>query len=249
MTPQRAKGRPVFDPAALDDDLDDMWPARQAAGDDRDGRLPKAAAQARTPFAPSLVPALTESAPEPETTAEPTHATQSLRADEATLGQQPSTKSRPAAADKRAGEIDHRRGAAASGATQNQTRYRPPEVLLSAEVYDALYQLQIAEKKSRRGLARPMGAIVLDAIEKHADRLMTTWEAAEDTVGEGGLFVRPSSSAVPRRRRHAVAPRTVVLSGVNAPNGRRLDALVEEWGAGTRSALVEQALRYEFALT
>ena len=58
--------------------------------------------------------------------------------------------------------------------------------------------------------------------------------------------MRPASDAVPRRRRHAVTPRNVVLSGVNAANARRLDELVTAWGAGTRSALVEQALRYEF---
>ena len=91
-----------------------------------------------------------------------------------------------------------------------------------------------------------MGTIVLDTVEAHADRLKHTWAAADDRVGEGGLFVRPASDAVPRRRRHAVTPRYVFLSGVNAANARRLDELVTAWGAGTRSALVEQALRYEF---
>jgi hypothetical protein len=121
-------------------------------------------------------------------------------------------------------------------------------VLLSAEVYDELYRVQIAEKKVRRGLARTMGTIVLDAIEAHAPRLATTWTSQQFAVGEGQLFERPSSNAVPRRRRHATAPRTVVLSGVTAANGQRLDNLVQAWGAGTRSALVEQALRYEFGL-
>ncbi|WP_235683236.1 hypothetical protein [Mycolicibacterium fluoranthenivorans] len=127
-------------------------------------------------------------------------------------------------------------------------RTRPPEVLLSSEVYDELYRVQIAEKKVRRGLARTMGTIVLDAIEAHAPRLATTWTTERFAVGEGQLFERPSSNAVPRRRRHATAPRTVVLSGVTAANGQRLDNLVQAWGAGTRSALVEQALRYEFGL-
>ncbi|BBX54509.1 hypothetical protein GCM10009645_20720 [Mycolicibacterium poriferae] len=119
---------------------------------------------------------------------------------------------------------------------------------MSAEVYDELYRVQIAEKKVRRGLARTMGAIVLDAIEAHATRLATTWADQRFAVGEGQLFERPSSNAVPRRRRHATAPRTVVLSGVSAANGKRLDDLVQAWNAGTRSALVEQALRYEFAV-
>jgi len=94
-----------------------------------------------------------------------------------------------------------------------------------------------------------MGTIVMDAIEAHAPRLATTWSTvASSTLGEGQLFERPSSNAVPRRRRHVTAPRTVVLSGVSAANGQRLDNLVLAWGAGTRSALVEQALRYEFGL-
>jgi hypothetical protein len=128
-------------------------------------------------------------------------------------------------------------------------RIRPPEVLLSSEVYDELYKVVLAEKKVRRGLARPMGGIVLDAIEAHASRLATTWSNQQPaTVGEGQLFARPSSNAVPRRRRHATAPRTVVLSGVTPANAERLDDLVMVWDTGTRSALVEQALRYEFAL-
>ena len=135
---------------------------------------------------------------------------------------------------------------AAPGSVRKRTR--PPEVLLSSEVYDELYRVQIAEKKVCRGLARTMGTIVLDAIEAHASRLATTWTTERYAVGEGQLFERPSSNAVPRRRRHATAPRTVVLSGVTAANGQRLDNLVQAWGAGTRSALVEQALRYEFGL-
>ncbi|MBB3753692.1 hypothetical protein FHT44_006214 [Mycolicibacterium sp. BK634] len=221
MTPPRAKSKPVFDPSALDDDLDDLWPGKPTP--------PRPQTVATTPRpAPTAAPVSAPAAPSPATPAPRPSAAKPL----------------PATPASRLRSV-----AAAASAGQAQTRYRPPEVLLSAEVYDALYQLQIAEKKSRRGLARPMGAIVLDAIERHADRLATTWDTMEDTVGEGGLFARPSSSAVPRRRRHAVAPRTVVLSGVNAANGRRLDELVPAWGAGTRSALVEQALRYEFNLT
>ncbi|MEW5811488.1 MAG: hypothetical protein AB1925_18760 [Actinomycetota bacterium] len=134
-------------------------------------------------------------------------------------------------------------------AAETAKRVRPPEVLLSSEVYDELYKVQIAEKKVRRGLARTMGAIVLDAIEAHAVRLSTTWTNQQPAaVGEGQLFERPSSNAVPRRRRHVTAPRTVVLSGVTPANAQRLDDLVAAWDAGTRSALVEQALRYEFQL-
>ncbi|ULN44693.1 hypothetical protein MI149_29810 (plasmid) [Mycolicibacterium crocinum] len=222
MTPPRAKSKPVFDPSALNDDLDDLWPGKPTA-----------------PPRPQPVATTAQPSPSP-----PPVSAQAAPPSAAQAPQPPVAVPSPAAPAPRLRSVS-----AAAAAGEVQTRYRPPEVLLSAEVYDALYHLQITEKKTRRGLARPMGAIVLDAIEKHADQLATTWDAMEDTVGEGGLFARPSSSAVPRRRRHAVAPRTVVLSGVNAANGRRLDELVPAWGAGTRSALVEQALRYEFNLT
>ena len=206
MPPQRVRGRPVFDPDALSDELDDMWP----------------------PKTPTTTPRATTSQP----VINPVSAPRSASAQSVDVSTESNSPAKPATA-----------------VITQCRRYRPPEVLLSAEVYDALYQLQIAEKKTRRGLARTMGMIVLDAVETHAERLKSTWTAAQDRVGEGGLFERPSSAAVPRRRRHAVTPRTVVLGGVNAANGRRLDALVGSWGAGTRSALVEQALRYEFDLT
>ena len=65
---------------------------------------------------------------------------------------------------------------------------------MSAEVYDELYRAQIAEKKVRRGLARTMGAIVLDAIEAHASRLATTWTDQQYAVGRG-----KSLNALPRK--------------------------------------------------
>lgn len=233
MTPRRVKGKPIFDPTALDNDLDDLWPAKTEP------------TNAAPPPPVSVVRPLAAS---------PEVASQQPDRDDSSAPAQSGTPTQdtvtPVAAPQPTPVRRMRSVGTPTAATlKAQTRYRPPEVLLSAEVYDAFYRNQIAEKKARRGLARSMGVIVLDAIEKHAARLATTWDTAEESVGEGGLFVRPSSSAVPRRRRHAVAPRTVVLSGVNADNGQRLDDLVSTWGAATRSALVEQALRYEFDLT
>jgi hypothetical protein len=135
---------------------------------------------------------------------------------------------------------------AAPGSLRKRTR--PPEVLLSSEVYDELYRVQIAEKKVRRGLARTMGTIVLDAVEAHAPRLATTWTTERYAVGEGQLFERPSSNAVPRRRRHATAPRTVVLSGVTAANGQRLDNLVQAWGPAHAAPWWSRPWWYEFGL-
>lgn len=223
MSSSRQKAKPVFDPHALDQDLEELWP------------LP----QSRTPPPVAGTDAVTEpAAPPPADSAPPI---ERAPARSATASPTPPTSG---------GHSDRRRRLASVSASSSpaRKRFRPPEVLLSAEVYDELYRVQIAEKKVRRGLARTMGAIVLDAIEAHATRLATTWADQRFAVGEGQLFERPSSNAVPRRRRHATAPRTVVLSGVSAANGKRLDDLVQAWNAGTRSALVEQALRYEFAV-
>ena len=226
MSSSRQKAKPVFDPHALDQDLEELWP------------LP----QSRTPPPVAGTDAVTEpAAPPPAHSAPPIEHAPARSATAPTASPMPSTSG---------GQVDRRRRLASVSASSSPApkRFRPPEVLLSAEVYDELYRVQIAEKKVRRGLARTMGAIVLDAIEAHATRLATTWADQRFAVGEGQLFERPSSNAVPRRRRHATAPRTVVLSGVSAANGKRLDDLVQAWNAGTRSALVEQALRYEFAV-
>lgn len=236
-SPQRAKGRPLFDPNALDDELDDAWPTQV--------RTP-AASPDQTAQQVGAVPPTKQPTQALHTTPEGTGSTASSASGEASpptpVQHRSSVSSRPSE------PTGPRRAARGATGGAEQKRFRPPEVLLAAEVYDAIYQLQIAEKKRRRALARSMGVIVLDAIEAHAAQLRTAWSAAADEVGEGGLFVRPSAAVVSHRRRHVKAPRSVVLSGVNAANGARLDELVDEWGAGTRSALVEQALRYEFKL-
>ncbi|MDG4668005.1 hypothetical protein [Mycobacterium sp. 236(2023)] len=233
MSSTRPKAKPVFDPSALDE-LDDMWPA---------------AAPARPPVRPVEVsrpapeqPAVVAAPVDTPAPAEPTP-----RADVAPTPSKTTAPQRASAADKPG--PGRRLSSVTVTAPETAKRIRPPEVLLSSEVYDELYRVQIAEKKVRRGLARTMGTIVLDAIEAHAAQLATTWTQQQPAaVGEGMLFERPSSNAVPRRRRHATAPRTVVLSGVTPANAGRLDQLVTTWDAGTRSALVEQALRYEFRL-
>lgn len=226
MSPGRERRKPVFDANALDD-LDEVWPAGQPQKPQPvpapPGPNPQAVSQATTGTAMTAPPPLVST---------PTRPAPAPRA----VSSEQATRSRPTAI------------AAPAPPRDPTKRSRPPEVLLSAEVYDELYRVQIAEKKSRKSLARTMGLIVMDAIEAHADRLATTWSVQEYAVGEGQLFERPASTAVPRRRRHAQPPRTVVLSGVTAANGQRLDNLVKEWNAGTRSALVEQALRYEFDL-
>lgn len=238
MSTARQKRKPVFDPSALDDDLDDLWPARPAAAVQQAAPVADPAATAP----PTSPPA----EPPPEVAMPPAAPQSPLDNTTAHARRSPTPATKPSSGAPNDQPRHLVTVTAPPGSARKRTR--PPEVLLSSEVYDELYRVQIAEKKVRRGLARTMGTIVLDAIEAHAPRLATTWTTERYAVGEGQLFERPSSNAVPRRRRHATAPRTVVLSGVTAANGGRLDDLVQAWGAGTRSALVEQALRYEFGI-
>lgn len=235
MSTPRQKRKPVFDASALDNEIDELWPARATAN-------PSPAAAAAPVTRPTVEPSSTGHVTEPSPPAARTNP--NLAGSAVPMGSPQSSDTKPTAGDQQI----RRDGMTAGQASTAGKRSRPPEVLLSSEVYDELYRVQIAEKKARRGLARTMGTIVLDAIEAHSARLATTWVSEQFVIGEGQLFERPSLNAVPRRRRHATAPRTVVLSGVTAANGKRLDNLVQAWDAGTRSALVEQALRYEFDL-
>ena len=128
-------------------------------------------------------------------------------------------------------------------------RPRPPEVLLSADVYQRLAQVSAKEKLDKPSKARPFGVIVMDALEHHAQQLATAWTQDEPATPVGGaLFIRPVATVVPRRRRHITPARNVPLAGIDPANARLLDEYVVTWNAGTRSALVEQALRYEFGL-
>lgn len=231
----RERRKPVFDENALDD-LDDVWPPGQPSKPQPTPPAPAAVRPTSQTDAPAAIATATAAPPAP-TPAPPSTPVRPAPTPRAVSSEQATRTRPPATADP-----------TRSPDTTPARRSRPPEVLLSAEVYDELYRVQIAEKKSRKSMSRTMGQIVMDAIEAHADRLVTTWTTQEYAVGEGQLFERPASTAVPRRRRHAQPPRTVVLSGVTAANGQRLDNLVEAWNAGTRSALVEQALRYEFGL-
>ena len=126
-------------------------------------------------------------------------------------------------------------------------RIRPPEIALSEDVYDRLRVASGEERRTRQGAARPYGVRVMDAIEAHADRLRQVW-SADAPASPSGLFVRPGSEVVPPRRRHATPPVRIALSGIDATNAALLDRYAVEWSAGTRSALVEQALRFDLGM-
>jgi hypothetical protein len=119
----------------------------------------------------------------------------------------------------------------------------PPEVAVAAEVYAALRDLTLSERRSDPVGARTYGQVALDAVEQHADELQRHW-INRPVPRSGGLFTRVSDSSGPaKRRRHAAAPARVPLAGVIASDTDLLDDLAAQWGAGSRSALVEAALR------
>jgi hypothetical protein len=122
------------------------------------------------------------------------------------------------------------------------TRVAPPEVTLAPEVYAALRALTLQERGTNPATARTYGRVALDAIEAHADDLAQHWTGPAGTPAPHvGLF--SSSSPISTRRRHSQAPARVPLAGVLRSDVEQLDALVGHWGAGSRSALVEAALR------
>jgi len=124
------------------------------------------------------------------------------------------------------------------------SRVSPPEVALAPDVYRALRMLTLRERTTSPTTARSYGRVALDAIDTHAETLATYWKTPPPP--SVGLFRRQSSDT-PRRRRHEQAPARVPLAGIIASDVGQLDQLVTDWGAGSRSALVESALRMYLA--
>ena len=123
-------------------------------------------------------------------------------------------------------------------------RVAPPEVALAPEVYAALRALTLRERATNPVTARTYGRVALDAIEAHAGELAQFWDTSRAAASAGsGLFSSPAQARSSARRRHAQAPARVPLAGVLGSDVEQLDAIASEWGAGSRSALVEAALR------
>ncbi|MFC8181685.1 ribbon-helix-helix protein, CopG family [Rhodococcus sp. NPDC057297] len=136
---------------------------------------------------------------------------------------------------------DARRRNTKRESTANAVRVAPPEVALPHEVYSALRTLTLEERGANPTTARSYGQVVLDAVEKHADDLKAHWSAAAATAGTG--MFRRAEAGRPTRRRHSAPLSRVPLAGVINSDAAILDQLAADWGAGSRSALVEQALR------
>ncbi|MGW4244732.1 ribbon-helix-helix domain-containing protein [Nocardia sp. NPDC004722] len=119
------------------------------------------------------------------------------------------------------------------------------EAHVGARVAEALRQLTHGEKQ-RRGRGRSYGEVVLDAIEQFETELRQHFRDQADAKPAGRLFSRVDQ-ARPRRRRHTEPPVKIPLAGIIAPDIELLDNLVVEWQAGSRSALVDEALKLYLA--
>lgn len=136
---------------------------------------------------------------------------------------------------------DARRKSVRRDSSINSNRVAPPEVALPEEIYSALRSLTLKERSADPTTARSYGQVVLDAVEQHAGQLQAHWEQSAVT-SSGGLFKRAEAGR-PVRRRHNAPRARVPLAGVINADAAVLDQLASDWGAGSRSALVEQALR------
>lgn len=67
-------------------------------------------------------------------------------------------------------------GGRAKGKRDTPVRAKPPEALVSADVYECLREYSDNEKGTTHSTARPFGVIAMDAIERHAEVLASAWE-------------------------------------------------------------------------
>ncbi|MBS1693112.1 MAG: hypothetical protein JST91_12915 [Actinobacteria bacterium] len=121
-----------------------------------------------------------------------------------------------------------------------------PTAEISADNLAKLRNLNLAEKKKNPAKARTYGQIVLDAIDAGHEELARHWEHSENAEkAPGSLFTR--QPVVRKRRRHIAPPAKIALTGLNAADAKTIDEqLVIEWGAPSRSALVDEALTLYF---
>lgn len=120
-----------------------------------------------------------------------------------------------------------------------------PEAHVAAVAAEALRQLTHSEKQ-QRGRGRSYGEVVLDAIEQFETELRDHFAQESSAKPKGRLFQRVDHSR-PRRRRHAEPPVKIPLAGIISTDVESLDLLADEWHAGSRSALVDQALKFYLA--
>lgn len=237
------KRRAAFDPNALDD-LDDVLPPLNLvrdAGSSPSGVKDSADAPETGAAGVAVEPSRVSEIPPSEAPPQ----SQSIAVDE-----EPSPK-RSGQSDGAATDFDEKQGSARRADARRKSvrrdsspgsnRVAPPEVALPEEIYSALRSLTLEERSVDPTTARSYGQVVLDAVEQHAGELQAHWERSAAT-SSGGLFKRAEAGR-PVRRRHNAPRARVPLAGVINADAAVLDQLASDWGAGSRSALVEQALR------
>lgn len=250
------KRRAAFDPNALND-LDDLLPPLNLVRD-------AAAAGANTPQSAANVDRPTQAATATDHDAANNEAAEVESADVVldeviasdprepdrpqpsvvAVEDEPARLLQPVSTDDRqvtTRRADARRKTSRRDVSTSANRVAPPEVALPEEVYGALRSLTLDERSADPTTARSYGQVVLDAVERHADELKAYWANAVSTSGTG-LFKRAEAGR-PTRRRHSAPRARVPLAGVINTDAAVLDQLASDWGAGSRSALVEQALR------
>ncbi|MEN4466860.1 hypothetical protein VXE65_32980 [Mycolicibacterium conceptionense] len=121
-----------------------------------------------------------------------------------------------------------------------------PSVQVDPALHDRLVKLTSKERARNTTTARTFAQVVLDAVEKHQANLAEFWVKPTEPQGSG-LFRRQKVTTSPKRRRkHEKPPARIPLGGIDPVDLATLDRLALDWNAGSRSALVEQALRFEF---
>jgi hypothetical protein len=210
---------------AVDDklaDIDDLMPGRSAPAASKPKKTP--ATQTPDPAGEAATPEADQDSVEPDTgqqAGEVANAGEVADTQTAGSGEEPDATVRP-----------KRRRATTS----------VPTAEVAPNIHRALSILTNEEKAADPITARTFAQVVLDAIEANQDKLKTFWKAPTPETSGGGLFSRlPAAPA--RRRRHPQPPARVPLTGMHPTDAAMLDSLVEQWGAPSRSALVEQALR------
>lgn len=237
------KRRAAFDPNALND-LDDVLPplnlVRDAAAA---GSAGEDSAELTVPEAADVVQDQPRSSQSGSET--PPQSQAIVTDDEPALQRAGQIETAPIEADDKQSptrRADARRKSARRDASTVTNRVAPPEVALPEEIYSALRSLTLEERSVDPTTARSYGHVVLDAVERHAAELQTHWASSTASSSGGGLFKRAEAGR-PTRRRHNAPRARVPLAGVINADAAVLDQLASDWGAGSRSALVEQALR------
>jgi hypothetical protein len=121
---------------------------------------------------------------------------------------------------------------ASKEAAAGRTRPRAPR---GQTVFYLPFDLSEQLRDAAREQAKTHAEVIFDAIEAQLDQLGALLHEAEPVTSGGGVFTR----AEPRQ----AGPKVQVSGQIRSDNLSVIDRLVEQHGAGSRSQLIEVALR------